>query len=161
MEHKGPMTYLPPRTKPARRAPPKAARAGAMVFSALARKTKYADPTLAENWPSIAGPIIGSLCRPGRILGSRQGGARSGRTLEVYTPSGAAAAELQMRLDDLMTRVNRFLGPGIIARITVIQAAGKAPGAAAIAGASGSLEQALASFRSAIANKSDTENGEK
>ncbi|MBL4619059.1 MAG: DUF721 domain-containing protein, partial [Marinicaulis sp.] len=95
-----------------------------MVFSALARKTKYADPMLAENWPTIAGAKIGALCRPGRILGTKGKSPGYGRSLEVYPPSGAAAAELQMHLDDLIVRVNRFLGPGAISRITLIQAAG-------------------------------------
>ncbi len=159
------------RTKPPRRAAPKAARAGAMIFSALARKTKYADPMLAENWPTIAGPKIGALCRPGRILGTK--GRGNGRTLEIYPPSGAAAAELQMHLDDLIVRVNRFLGPGTIARITLIQAAGsgaglsrghntsKTPAKTNPGEASAPLETALASFRAAVARKSDPENDKK
>jgi len=161
------------RTKPPRRAAPKAARAGAMVFSALARKTKYADPMLAENWPTIAGAKIGALCRPGRILGTKGKSPGYGRSLEVYPPSGAAAAELQMHLDDLIVRVNRFLGPGVISRITLIQAAGSGAGLSgrqntgrmpanpASDEASPPLEKALASFRAAISRKSNPENGKK
>jgi len=137
-------------TRPVIRAAPKAARAGAAVFAALARKTKYAEPSLAENWPSIAGAEIAALCRPGRITG-----ARTGRTLEVRAPSGAAAAALTMRLDDLQTRVNRFLGPGAIARISILQTAG-APAPAASSGDEASpLGQALASFRAAVSRKND------
>jgi len=160
-------------TKPARRAPPKAARAGAIVFSALARMTKYADPTLAENWPTIAGPKISALCRPGRILGVKGKNPDAGRTLEVYPPSGAAAGELQMQLDDLIVRVNRFLGPGAIARISLIQATGSRAGPSArqniaripdnpaSSSASAPLVKALASFQAAIARKSAPEKGKK
>lgn len=138
------------RSKPVRRAPPKAARAGAQVFAALARKTKFAEPTLAENWPSIAGAEIAALCRPGRITGGR-----TGRTLEVRTPSGAAATALAMHLDDLQTRVNRFLGTGSIARISILQTAGVAKPPSKSNDDASPLGQALASFRAAVSQKNE------
>lgn len=136
------------RTKPARRAPPRIARASAEVFAALTRKTKYAEPSLAENWPSIAGAEIAALCRPGRITGGR-----TARTLEVRAPSSAAATTLAMRLDDLQTRVNRFLGPGAIARITIQQSATQSPVTQPADDDPSPLGQALASFRAAVSSK--------
>ena len=105
------------KTRPARRAAPSIARASAKVFSTLAQQTKYADPALADNWPDIAGPDIARLCRPGKLTGRGPG-----RTLEVRVPSGAAAAQIQMMTDPLLTRLNAYLGPGGVARITITQA---------------------------------------
>lgn len=147
----------PIKTKPIRRAPPKLARAGASVFSALAKKTKFADPALADHWPSLAGPEISALCRPGRITGD----PRAGRTLEIHCPSGAAAAQLQMQLDALKARVNRYLGPGAIDRILVVQGAAQPQAGAPSKDDPSPLGRALASFRAAVANKSSPENGGK
>ncbi len=131
------------RTKPARRGPPKIARASASIFATLAKKTKFVDPALADHWPTIAGAEIASLCRPGRITGMR-----AARTLEVVTPSGAAAAQLQMLADELKSRVNRYLGPNAIAKIAIRQA-NRGPAETEIAD-SAPLAQALASFRNAV-----------
>ena len=144
----------PGQTRPARRAPPRAGAAAAKVFAALAKKTKYADPELIGHWPTIVGAEAAHLCRPGRITGTR-----TGRTLEIFTATGAAAAETQMRADDIIVRVNRFLGPGAVARIVIRQSGGKAkePAAAAAPEDPSPLGQALSSFRSAVArrNRSD------
>lgn len=112
-------------------------------MSKLARKTKFADPALSDHWPSIAGKEIAALCRPGRITG-----APGARTLEVVAVSGAAAAQLQMQADALKTRVNRYLGPGGVARISLRQAAGAKR--AARDDPASPLGQALSSFRAAV-----------
>ncbi len=140
-------------TRPVRRGPPRAARAAAQVFSKLAQATRFADPGLSDNWPSIAGKEIAALGRPGRVLG-----AGPGRTLEVIVRDGAAAAELQMRADDLLTAVNRYLGPGAVARIAIRQRAGEsAERKEAKSDADGPLGAALSSFRAAIRSKSRDE----
>lgn len=135
------------RTRPVRAAPPAIARAASGVFAALARKTKYVDPALAERWPDIAGADIAALCRPGRLVGPRQD-----RTLEVHAASGAAAAQVQMRAGDIKTRVNAYLGPGAVARIAIRQFA-PARRSAATADGDGRLGQALAAFRAAISRR--------
>lgn len=147
----------PRRTRPARLAPPKLGRAGAQVFAGLVRKTKFADPALAENWPTIAGPEIAALCRPGRITG-----AGAGRTLEVIAPSGAAAAQMQMLADDLKMRVNRYLGPNAVARLAIRQRAGTphrerpaASGTQPEAEDASPLGRALSSFRAAVKRRND------
>ena len=146
------MSYGAIRTRPARRAAPKLSRAGAAVFSALAGKTRFADPQLAAHWPSIAGAEIASLCRPGRIVG-----ARAGRTLEIVVQSGAAAAEAQMRADNIIARVNGYLGPNSVTRIAVRQIAGAHSAPAPLTQPRGAQEedgsplgQALSSFRAAV-----------
>ena len=148
----------PAQTRAARRAPPKIASAGANVFAALAKKTKFADPELIGHWPTIAGADLAALCRPGRITGMRAGRGGKGRTLEVIAANGAAAAETQMRADELLAKVNRYLGPNAVARIAVRQS-NKAPEPAAaprMANApdeASPLGDALSSFRSAVARR--------
>lgn len=152
------MSYGAIRTRPARRAAPKLSRAGAAVFSALAGKTRFADPQLVAHWPSIAGAEIASLCRPGRIVGMR-----AGRTLEIVVKSGAEAAEAQMRADDIITRVNGYLGPNSVTRIAVRQISGAnpapEPGARTRAAReeenNSPLGQALSSFRAAVKRRND------
>lgn len=148
----------PARTKPARRAPPKLASACAAVFAALARKTKFADPELIGCWPTIAGADLAALCRPGRITGVQTGRGSKGRTLEVITANGAAAAETQMRADELLAKVNRYLGPNAVARIAVRQSnkapeRAAAPRTASATDEASPLGDALSSFRSAVARR--------
>jgi hypothetical protein len=142
-------------TRPVRRAAPKIGRASASVFSRLLKKTSYAEPGLCDHWPDIAGPDIAALCRPGRLTGRGPG-----RTLEIHAPSGAAAAQLQMQTEALLARVNRYLGPGAVARIAIVQSAGAAlrqteqsQPAPPLSGDDTSLGTALSSFRAAISRK--------
>ncbi len=145
-------------TRPVRRAAPKIGRASASVFSRLLKKTSYAEPGLCDHWPDIAGPEIAALCRPGRLTGRGPG-----RTLEIHAPSGAAAAQLQMQTEALLARVNRYLGPGAVARITIVQSAvgplqaEPSQPAPHNEGDNTPLGTALSSFRTAISRK----NGEK
>ena len=141
-------------TRPVRPGPPKAARAAGAVFSRLARATRYADPALLENWPTIAGADAAALGRPGRLFGGRD------RTLELIARDGPAASELQMHADDLLAAVNRYLGPGAVARIAIRQRtikAGPSASGGASPGADGALGAALSAFRAAVKAK-DTEN---
>lgn len=135
-------------TRPARPAPPAIGRYGAKVFAHLARETRYADPALAENWPTLAGPELADLCRPGRLTGAR-GGA-----LEVFVPHGAAAARVQFEAEALRRRVNEYLGPDRVGRIVVRQAGGpplraKSQSATGVGGTS-PLDGALSRFRGGI-----------
>jgi hypothetical protein len=138
-------------TRPARSAAPAVARASAAVFADLAKKTKYVEPSLAERWPALAGEKLARLCRPGRLTGRGQG-----KTLELRVPSGAAAAAVQMEADGLIARLNAYLGPGAVGRISVIQTgpavSARAPEAepAENPPGDGELGAALASFRAAI-----------
>lgn len=145
--------YRPIKTKPARSGPPPLARASAGIFAALARKTKFVDPALAEKWPILAGEEIAAVSRPGRIIGQGRG-----KTLEVHVRDGAAAAEVQMFSDELIRRLNSYLGPRAITRLAVRQSGGRRPGPkSAAAGApedDSPLGAALSSFRAAIKRRS-------
>lgn len=130
------------RTLPRRAAPPSVARPAAAIVAALAKKTRYADPALCEQWEAVAGADLAALGRPGRISGRPRE-----RALEVFAPSGAAAAELQAQAETLLARVNRYFGPGDVARIVVRQRAEPTEKAADEADP---LEGALASFFAAV-----------
>ena len=132
------------KTRGVRRAPPRVARAGADVLASLARKTKFVDPKLSDHWPSIAGPRIAALGRPGRLTGRRPG-----LTLEVYAQNAAAAAELQMASDELLVKLNRYLGPGSVARIAIKQASPPP------ISENTELGKALSSFRAAIQRRNE------
>lgn len=141
-------------TRPARRAAPPIARASAAVFASLAKKTKFVEPALAENWPALAGEKLAGLCRPGRLTGRAPG-----KTLELRVPSGAAAAAVQMEADGLIARLNAYLGPGAVGRVAIVQSgpAGR-PKTGVKPAADGPddsppdspLGAALASFRAAV-----------
>ena len=59
-----------------------------------------------------------------------------------------------MRLDDLLARVNRYLGPGAVSRISIIQRAARAPDKPADDDPS-PLGRALASFRAAVEKRKE------
>lgn len=109
----------PPETRGVRQSPPALARASAGVLEDLARKTRFVDPDIVGHWPVLAGAELSKLCRPGRMTGGR-----TGRTLEVIVPHGAAAASVEFAAETLRRRLNDYFGPGAIARITVIQGPG-------------------------------------
>lgn len=104
----------------------------------------------------LAGEDIAAISRPGRITGQGKG-----RTLEVHVHDGAAAAEVQMFSDEIIRRLNSYLGPQAIERIAVRQssraAARSKPGASsddAKADDDSPLGAALASFRTAVKRRS-------
>ncbi|WP_428407835.1 DciA family protein [Hyphococcus sp.] len=134
-------------TRAARRAPPSIARASAEIFRELAKRTKYVDPAIAERWPQLAGEKLARLCRPGRLTGRGPG-----RSLELYVANGAAAAAVDMERDGLIARLNSYLGPGSVARLSVIQTGRPSAGAEKVeeGPSDAELGAALASFRAAV-----------
>lgn len=142
----------PIKTRPARKASPPVGRFTASVFSDLAQKTKFVDPALARAWPRIVGEEIAALCRPGRLTG-----AKAGRTLEVVVPNGAAAARVQFESGRIRENVNAFLGPGVVARIGVRQAGGKAPKPPRDGENAARLDSALGRFRASFAARRKTD----
>ena len=113
------MTAGPGTTKRARRAaPPIRGFAGAWM-ARLARATRYVDPKLMEQWPSLIGDELASLCRPGRLSGGRRD-----RTLEIFVTNGAAAAAVRFEESRMILSINEFLGPGVVGRLTIRQSGG-------------------------------------
>ena len=106
------------RTRGPRKAAPPLRHYSSSVLRTLARTTRFMDPALADRWTEIVGEEIASLCWPGRLSPGS-----SARSLEVMTRSGAEATRLALFQDDIITRVNRVLGPGTVARLTIRQSA--------------------------------------
>ncbi len=125
-------------TRPARRAPPAIRRYSSAVVAELAQKTRYVNPALAAEWSAIVGSELAGLCRPGRLSGGR-----IGRSLELICPSGAAAARVAFETEGVRRKVNMFLGPGAVGKISVRQSGVKDEGGAR-------LSSVLARFRSAV-----------
>jgi len=113
--------FRPVETKPAMKAPPRVARAGAHILAHLARKTRFADPALIARWPALVGADMASLCRPGRL----SGGARD-RTLTLHVSDGAAAASVEFAAGDLLARLEGYFGPGVVGRVKIVQSGGEA-----------------------------------
>lgn len=133
------MSDAPPKTRPARPAPPAIGRYSAKIFADLAGRTRFVDPALAANWTALVGGEIAALCRPGRLTGGRVGA-----TLELHAPSAAAAARAQFEAESIRRRLNDYLGPGRVGRITVLHLQGRAS-----TGGSG-LDGALSRFRASL-----------
>jgi len=104
------------KTRPQRRHAPKLQRFTSQVFSSLARKTRFVEPTLAEKWGEIVDNEIASICWPGRLSSGRQH-----RTLEIITDTGAAATRISYAQNGIIRDVNRYLGPDIVSYIKIIQ----------------------------------------
>lgn len=130
------------KTRPARPAPPAIGRYSAKIFADLAGRTRFVDPALAANWTTLVGAEIAALCRPGRLTGGQVGA-----TLELHAPHAAAAARTQFEAEAIRRRLNNYLGPGRIGRITVLHLQGPAP-----VGESG-LDGALSRFRASLTGK--------
>lgn len=103
-------------TKPVRSGPPPLSREVSRLMATLAERSGAMDPRLAADWPDIAGPQLSKLCRPVRLKKSGRA-----RTLEVAAANGAAAMQLQYRQKELLERVNRLLGKGMVTRILIRQ----------------------------------------
>ena len=105
----------PIKTRPPIPAAPSVGKFSAGVFADLAKSTRYVDPKLAADWPKIVGEETADLCRPGRLTGGHRG-----RTLEVFAANAAAAAKVQFEAEAIRRKVNDFLGPDTVGRLSVI-----------------------------------------
>ena len=137
------------KTRPPIKAAPPVGRFVTNVFTGLAKSTKYVDPKLAVDWPRIVGDDTADLCRPGRLTGGH-----TGRTLEVFAKNGSAAAKIQFESEAIRRKVNGFLGPDAVARLTIIHKEERKP-PSADAPKDPALGSALSRFRSSVSQKAD------
>lgn len=110
----------PPVTRPARAAPPPIQRFSSELLAQLAQRTRFADPAIATRWREIAGNDLAEISRPGRLSASGVS-----RTLEVFATDGAAAQIIQMESAGLIARLNEFLGPRAVGRLSILQSGGQ------------------------------------
>ncbi len=104
------------RSRPVRKAPPRLQRFSSRVLTSLARQTRFMDPALGQRWSEIVGEEIAMLCWPGRLSPGRQH-----RTLEVITPNGATATKLTYQTEQILSAVNKIMGPRAVTHISIKQ----------------------------------------
>lgn len=155
------------KTRPVRAALPAVSRYSSKVLTGLAQRTKYVDPALAERWRSLVGDELASLARPGRLTGGR-----TGRTLEVIAQTAAAAARVNFDAETIRRKVNTYLGPDTVGRITVLIRSGgqstadirdgpDGPSGDTTNAPSPPLGSALSRFRASVTQKARSEPDDK
>ncbi len=70
------------------------------------------------RWADIVGPSLAGVSMPEKLQRDRSG---HGATLHLRVSSGAAAAMIQPQTPQIVDRVNAYLGPGAITKLTVSQ----------------------------------------
>ncbi len=104
------------KTRPRRQPPPRLSRSMMALLAGLAKKSGAIDPRLIENWAQIVGEETARMCRPIRL--KAQGRAK---TLEIAVSNGPSAMAVQFRQQDILARVNQWLGRNAITRLTIRQ----------------------------------------
>ena len=78
----------------------------------------FAEGAIFRQWRDIVGADLAADCLPDKLAFT--GGQRSDGTLHILAASGAAL-ELQHRTDQIVARVNAYLGYGAVARVRIRQ----------------------------------------
>jgi hypothetical protein len=105
------------RTRPVRRPPPVAGRSLTSLIKALDQKFGRGPEGLAARWREIVGEKLAAQTEPVKLSRPRGGGAA---TLELKV-GGPAAALIQHQAQDILARVNLFLGEGSVAKLRIVQ----------------------------------------
>lgn len=124
------MTRLPQiRTRPARRAPPKAAESASRIVARIAKKGGFADGRLVSHWREIMGDRLAGFAAPVGLTRKFGDGV-----LTIRVANGAAAAHLQHLAPQILERVNRFYGWNAAQKLKIVQG-GRSCGAGRPSGA--------------------------
>jgi hypothetical protein len=78
----------------------------------------FAEGTIFRQWREIVGPDIAADCLPEKL--AFPAGRRSDGSLQVLA-NGGAALELQHRANQILERVNGYLGYGAVAHLKIRQ----------------------------------------
>jgi hypothetical protein len=105
------------RTRPARRPPPAAGRALKGLVRDLDARFGQGAGALGARWREVVGAEIARRTEPIRVIAAR-GGATA--TLEIRV-AGPSAALIQHQAQDILERVNLFLGAGAVGRLRIVQ----------------------------------------
>jgi len=122
------------RSRPLPRPPPQAGKALAPLIRELDKKFGQGADGLKARWSEIVGQTIARRTEPSKLVKPRTGGPA---TLEVRV-EGPSAALVQHQAQDIMARVNLFLGAGTVGKLRIVQgplrghARTEAPNAAAL-----------------------------
>ena len=105
------------RTRPAPRPAPKAGRALQGLIKELDAKFGRGASALEPRWREIVGDRLARVTRPQKLSKGRGG---AGGTLELRV-AGAAALLVQHQSEDIIQRVNLFLGAGTVDKLRIAQ----------------------------------------
>lgn len=105
------------RTRPAPRPAPKAGRALQGLIKELDAKFGRGASALEPRWREIVGDRLARVTRPQKLSKGRGG---AGGTLELRV-AGAAALLVQHQSEDIIQRVNLFLGAGAVEKLRIAQ----------------------------------------
>ena len=110
------------RTRPAPRPAPPASRALAPLIKQLDEKFGRGASALEPRWREIVGDQLARVTRPQKLTKGRAGpnGERMGGTLELRV-AGPAALLVQHQSEQILSRVNLFLGPGSVDKLRIAQ----------------------------------------
>ena len=111
------------RTRPLPRSAPPAGRALAPLIKQLDAKFGRSAGTLEPRWREIVGDRLARVTRPQKLTRGKGG---AGGTLELRV-AGPAALLVQHQSEDILARVNLFLGPGSVDRLRIAQGPVKPP----------------------------------
>ena len=105
------------RTRPPRRPPPPAGRSLAPLLKALDGRFGQGAGALAARWREIVGPDIARRTEPVKLVKGRNGAPSS---LEIRV-AGPSAALIQHQAQEILARVNLFLGAEAVQKMRVVQ----------------------------------------
>lgn len=105
------------RTRPPPRPPPPAGRALAGVLRELDGKFGQGPGALIARWREVVGPEIARRTEPVKLTKGR-GDAPGALEIRVAGPS---AAIVQHQAQEILARVNLFLGAGSVGRLRIVQ----------------------------------------
>ncbi|WP_439471700.1 DUF721 domain-containing protein [Brevundimonas sp.] len=105
------------RTRPAPRPAPRAGRALQGLIKELDAKLGRGAGALEPRWREIVGERLARVTRPQKLTKGRAG---AGGTLELRV-AGPAALLVQHQSEEILQRVNLFLGPGAVEKLRIAQ----------------------------------------
>ncbi|HZV84939.1 MAG TPA: DciA family protein [Brevundimonas sp.] len=111
------------RTRPAPRPAPRAGRALQALIKELDGKFGRGAAALEPRWREIVGDRLARVTRPQKLTKGRGG---AGGTLELRV-AGPAALLVQHQAEDILQRVNLFLGAGSVDKLRIAQGPVKPP----------------------------------
>lgn len=105
------------RTRAIGRPPPSAGKGLSPLVRDLDKRYGKGPSGLMLRWREIVGPQIAQRTEPVKLVKGRSG---AGATLEVRV-AGPSAAIIQHQAQDIMARVNLFLGAGAVQKLRIVQ----------------------------------------
>jgi hypothetical protein len=111
------------RSRPAPRPAPRAGRALQALIKELDGKFGRGASALEPRWREIVGDRLARVTRPQKLTKGRGG---AGGTLELRV-AGPAALLVQHQAEDILQRVNLFLGAGSVDKLRIAQGPVKPP----------------------------------